>query len=166
MYDNLSRIAPLKVSATPSDVGASKQCSTVSRQRLSKLALVVAPDTRADRIAAVKALRVPLLALPLLATVLVPLPPRLLLPPVLLLLVLPPRLPLLPPLLVPALVAMIVAGAPALVFALQLHGLRRSRGCPLPVPMIAQVSPRSLPTAENVAPWDFLLGACLGISTT
>ena len=112
-------------------------------------------DTRADRIAAVKALRVPLLAFPLLAKVLVPPPPRLLLPPalllllLLLLLVLPPGLPLLlpspPPLLlllrmlllvlvllllrplVPALVAMIVAGTPGPGFPLQPHGSKTVR---------------------------------------
>jgi hypothetical protein len=124
----------------------------MSRQRLSKSALVVAPDTRADRIAAVKALRVPLLAFPLLATVLVPPPPRLLLPPavllLLLLLVLPPGLPLLPPSppplllllllvlalvlllllpLVPALVAMIVAGTSGPGFLLQPHGSKTVR---------------------------------------
>ena len=125
----------------------------MSRQRLSKSALVVAPDTRADRIAAVKALRVPLLAFPLLATVLVPPPPRLLLPPALrlLLLVLPPGLPLLPPSppplllllllllllvllllllllpLVPALVAMIVAGTTGPGFPLQPHGSKTVR---------------------------------------
>ena len=117
----------------------------MSRQRLSKSALVVAPDTRADRIAAVKALRVPLLAFPLLATVLVPPPPRLLLPPalllMLLLLALPPGLPLLPPSpppllllllllllpLVPALVAMIVAGTSGPGFLLQPHGSKTVR---------------------------------------